>query len=132
MLDPWILVPMLSRDPTYLGTVASVSGSSVSVRMAQSVASGLTIIEGRTYRIGQVAGFVRIPQGYQDLFGVISQVGAQAAPQPTAATEPDTGRWMEVQLIGESIGDVFERGISQYPNVDDSVHIATETRAWTH
>lgn len=118
---------MLSRDPTYLGTVASVSGSSVSVRMAQSVASGLTIIEGRTYRIGQVAGFVRIPQGYQDLFGVISQVGAQAAPQPSEASDPDTGRWMEVQLIGESIGDVFERGISQYPNVDDSVHIATET-----
>ena len=31
---------MLSRDPTYLGTVASVSGSSVSVHLAQSVASG--------------------------------------------------------------------------------------------
>ena len=118
---------MLSRDPTYLGTVASVTGSSVSVRMAQSVASGLTIIEGRTYRIGQVAGFVRIPQGYQDLFGVISQVGAQAAPQLSEASDPDTGRWLEVQLIGESIGDVFERGISQYPNVDDSVHIATES-----
>ena len=119
-------MPMLSRDPTFLGTVASVSGSSVSVHMAQSVASGLSIIEGRTYRIGQVAGFVRIPQGYQDLFGVVSQIGARAAPELVDQTEADTGRWLEVQLVGETIGGVFERGISQYPNVGDSVHITTE------
>ena len=117
---------MLSRDPTYLGTVASVSGSSVSVHLAQSVASGLSIIEGRAYRIGQVASFVRIPQGYQDLFGVVSEVGAKAAPQAPGAIDTDTGRWMEVQLIGESVGGAFQRGISQYPNVGDSVHLITE------
>ena len=118
---------MISRDPTYLGAVASVSGSSVSVHLAQSVASGLSIIEGRAYRIGQVAAFVRIPQGYQDLFGVISEVGANAAPQAASAANIDTGRWMVVQLVGESIGGVFERGISQYPNVGDDVHIVTES-----
>lgn len=118
---------MLSRDPTYLGTVASVSGSSISVHLAQSVASGLSIIEGRAYRIGQVASFVRIPQGYQDLFGVVSEVGAKAAPQELGAVGADTGRWMQVQLVGEAIGGVFERGISQYPNVGDGVHIATES-----
>ena len=117
---------MISHDPTYLGTVASVSGSSISVHLAQSVASGLSIIEGHTYRIGQVASFVRIPQGYQNLFGVVSEVGAKAAPQATEADNDDTGRWMEVQLVGESVGGVFERGISQYPNVGDSVHIVTE------
>ena len=67
---------MLSRDPTFLGTVSVVSGTAVSVYLSQSVASGLSIIEGRTYRIGQVGSFVRIPQGYQDLFGVVSEVGA--------------------------------------------------------
>ncbi|MBI2718727.1 MAG: ATP-binding protein [Rhizobiales bacterium] len=118
---------MLSRDPTYLGTVASVSGSSVSIHLAQSVASGLSIINGRTYRIGQVGSFVRIPQGYQDLFGVVSQVGAKAAPLPTQELGDDTGRWMEVQLVGESIGGTFERGISQYPNIGDSVHLAIES-----
>lgn len=118
---------MLSRDPTYLGTVASVSGSSVSVHLAQSVASGLSIIEGRTYRIGQVGSFVRIPQGYQDLFGVVSEVGAKAAPLAVDQDGLDTGRWMQIQLVGESIGGVFERGISQYPNIGDSVHITTES-----
>lgn len=118
---------MLSRDPTYLGTVASVTGSSVSVHVAQSVASGLSIIEGRTYRIGQVGSFVRIPQGYQDLFGVVSEVGASAAPLAAERLDRDTGRWMQIQLVGESIGGVFERGISQYPNIGDSVHITTES-----
>ena len=45
---------MLSHDPTFLGSVATVSGSEISVHLAKSIASGLSIIEGRTYRIGQV------------------------------------------------------------------------------
>ena len=118
---------MLSRDPTYLGTVASVSGSSVSVHLAQSVASGLSIIGGRAYRIGQVASFVRIPQGYQDLFGVVSEVGAKAAPETLSKFDADTGRWIEIQLVGESMGGVFQRGISHYPNVGDSAHLITES-----
>lgn len=118
---------MYSHDPTYLGTVVSVSGSNVSVHLAQSVASGLSIIEGRSYRIGQVGSFVRIPQGYQDLFGVVSEVGAKAAPLTTDHQLSETGRWMQIQLVGESIGGVFERGISQYPNIGDSVHITTES-----
>ncbi|WP_039912983.1 ATP-binding protein [Cellvibrio mixtus] len=117
----------LSRDPTYMGSVESVSGSSVSVHLAKSIASGLSIIEGRTYRIGQVGSFVRIPQGYQDLFGVVSEVGAKAMPSNLDSAAGETGRWMQVQLIGESVGSVFERGISQYPNIGDSVHITTES-----
>ena len=117
---------MLSRDPTFLGAVSAVSGSTVSVHLSQSVASGLSIIEGRTYKIGQVGSFVRIPQGYQDLFGVVSEVGARDVLETQDADEPRTGRWMQVQLVGEALAGVFERGISQYPNIGDSVHLATE------
>ena len=117
---------MLSRDPTFLGTVSAVSGATVSVHLSLSVASGLSIIEGRTYRIGQVGSFVRIPQGYQDLFGVVSEVGARDGLDIQVANESNTGRWMQVQLVGEALAGVFERGISQYPNIGDSVHLATE------
>jgi DNA helicase HerA-like ATPase len=34
---------------------------------------------------------------------------------------------MTVQLVGESIGSIFERGISQYPSINDEVHLVTET-----
>lgn len=118
---------MLSNDPTYLGEVGSVSSSSLTVYLAKSIASGLSIIEGRAYRIGQVGSFVRIPQGYQDLFGIISEIGAKAAPQIESETSIDASRWVQVELFGESIGGVFERGISHYPIVGDSVHLVTQS-----
>ena len=111
-------------DPTYLGTVTAVAGSSVTVKLAESLASGLAIIGGHTYRVGQVGSFVRVPQGYQDLFGVVSEVGASAAPDQEVK---DPARWMRVELAGEAIGYQFERGLSQHPNVDDAVHLVTES-----
>jgi len=84
------------------------------------------MIEGHTYRVGQVGSFVRIPLGYQDLYGVVAEIGANAAPLPNPDAEVDSGRWMRVELAGEAIGERFERGLSQHPNVDDSVHIVTQ------
>ncbi|ABR91373.1 Uncharacterized conserved protein [Janthinobacterium sp. Marseille] len=34
---------------------------------------------------------------------------------------------MRIELAGESIGNRFERGLSQHPNINDAVHIVTET-----
>ena len=116
---------MLSRDPTYLGMIAAVSGAALSVQLAESVASGLFIFKGQTYKVGQVGSFVRVPQGYQDLFGVVSEVGANAVPEKLDSVD-DTGRWMKVELVGEVVGGTFERGVSQYPNIGDSVHLAVE------
>jgi hypothetical protein len=106
--------------------VSAVSGASITVKLAESLASGLAIIDGHTYRVGQVGSFVRIPLGYQDLFGVVAEVGATAAPATVPIQEIESGRWMRVELAGEAIGDRFERGLSQHPNIDDTVHIVTE------
>ncbi|MYL11834.1 MAG: DUF87 domain-containing protein, partial [Cenarchaeum sp. SB0669_bin_11] len=116
---------MLSRDPTFLGTVAAVSGAACSVHLASSIQSGLSIFQGQTYKIGQVGSFVRVPQGYQDLFGVVSEIGAKAVPD-NLDSAGDTGRWMKVELVGEVVGETFERGVGQYPNIGDSVHVAVE------
>ena len=116
---------ILSRDPTYLGTIAAVSGAALNVHLAESIASGLSIINGQIYKVGQVGSFVRVPQGYQDLFGVVSEVGANAVPENMDAVD-DTGRWMKVELVGEVVAWTFERGVSQYPNIGDAVHLAVE------
>ncbi|WP_395832218.1 ATP-binding protein [Elstera sp.] len=119
---------MTATDPTYLGRVSAVSGSSLTVKLAESLSSGLAMIDGHTYRVGQVGSFVRIPLGYQDLYGVVAEIGAAAAPQSVAVVDldrQDTGRWMRVELAGEATGDHFERGLSQHPNVDDVVHLVT-------
>src|SRR5689334_10748348 len=117
---------MADNDPTYLGSVAAVSGATVTVKLGESLASGLAVIGGHTYRVGQVGSFVRIPQGYQDLYGVVCEVGASAAPKALDTIEADSSRWMRVELAGEAIGNRFERGLSQHPNINDTVHIVTE------
>src|SRR5690606_34763029 len=117
----------VSRSATELGVVADVAGASVTVRLLKSTASGLSFIDGKPYRVGQIGGFVRIPLGYVDLYGVVSSVGASAVPQKLAADGSDH-RWMIVQLVGDgSHREGFQRGISQHPTVGDSVHLVTES-----
>lgn len=117
---------MSVNDPTYLGVVSAVSGATLTVKLAESLDSGFAVINGHTYRVGQVGSFVRIPQGYQDLFGIVSEVGATAAPASSDILGVDSGRWMTIQLAGETVGGQFERGLSQHPNINDSVHLVTE------
>ena len=112
--------------PTLVGHIGTVSGAAVSVRQSPNVASGIAIIGGQSYRIGQVGSFVRIPQGYHDLYGIVVEVGANATPEAYRQIQDRGERWMSVQLVGEIAGTDFERGISQYPNLNDEVHLVTE------
>lgn len=115
-------------DPSILGSVEDVNGASVSVRISDSTPGGLLFVHGEAYRVGQVGGFVRIPAGYVDLYGVISQVGAGAAPGPVELAPQFGNRWLRVELVGQGRrGTKFERGISQYPSIGDAVHVVTET-----
>jgi len=117
-----------NSDPSRLGTVEDVNGSSISVKLSENTPGGLMFVNGEAYRVGQVGGFVRIPSGYVDLFGIISQVGAGAAPGPPELAPQLGNRWLRVELVGEGRrGIKFERGISQYPSIGDMVHVATES-----
>lgn len=113
---------------TVIGTVQDVSGTTVSVTLGTNQSSGLTFVKGQGYRIGQIGSFVKIPVGYTELFGIVSQVGASAVPASRAEDGADSQRWMTVQLIGEGHkSEAFQRGISQYPTIDDEVHIVSES-----
>lgn len=118
----------VSSGPSRLGTVEDVNGSSISVKLSENTPSGLLFVNGEAYRVGQVGGFIRIPSGYVDLYGVISQVGAGAAPGPPELAPQLGNRWLRVELVGEGRrGAQFERGISQYPSIGDPVHVVTES-----
>jgi hypothetical protein len=128
---------MASSDPTYVGQVASVAGGVVRVRLRRDMPTTLVLVDGESYRVGQIGGFFRIPIGYTQLYAVCSQVGADAVPpgitgegplleRDAAKDEALAGfRWMTVVLFGESMGGRFERGVGQYPTVGDEVHFAT-------
>src|ERR1700691_2918908 len=113
--------------PTLIGTVQDVAGTTVSVSLASETATGLSFFKGESYRIGQVGSFVRIPLGYTSLFGIVSQVGAGAAPMIEGDDRPWGNQWLKVQLVGERGREgKFERGVSQHPTINDPVHIVTE------
>lgn len=118
---------MESRS-TFLGTVQDVSGTSVSVALGNDSMTGLTYVDGEGYRIGQIGSFVKVPIGYIDLFGIVTQVGASAVPENQMSSQPYGFRWIRIQLIGEgSRNGLFERGISQYPTIGDEVHLVLES-----
>lgn len=124
-------------DPTFIGQVASVTGSVVRVRLREDMPSTLVMINGESYRVGQIGGFFRVPLGYANLYAVCTQIGADAAPARSVevsnedALENETQdrisgfRWMTIVLFGEGLGNEFERGIGQYPTVGDEVHLVT-------
>jgi uncharacterized protein len=118
----------VASDPSVIGTVRDVRGASVGVELGQSSASGLKFVDGHGYRIGQIGSFVRIPVGFVDLFGVVSQIGASALPTSVAEDDPDRSPlWMTVQLVGEARRDGdLQRGLGQYPTFGDQVHLVTE------
>lgn len=116
------------RDPTLLGIVEDVTGASVRVKLGDDTAHGMLFVRGEGYRVGQAGSFVRIPAGYADLFGIVSQVGAGAAPLNPDGTVQAGTRWLKVELIGEGHRNSgFQRGISQYPSIGDQVHVVTES-----
>jgi uncharacterized protein len=109
---------------TLLGLVGGVSGASVSVRLSGALASGAAVIGGSLYSVAQVGSFVRLPHGFVDLFGVVTDVGATATP---GVTETHDANWLRVELVGEAIGSGFERGVGRHPNINDEVHFVTES-----
>ena len=115
---------------TIIGYVKSVNGSRISVKLSDDFKSSMPIVDGVVYRIGQIGSFVRIPLGYAHLYGIITQAGAEAIPDKIKEsydinTSNIASRWLTVVLVGERIGNRFERGVIQYPAPDDEVHLVT-------
>ena len=115
---------------TFLGAVRRVMGARVIVEVSPDIPSANPIINGRVHRLGQIGSFVRIPLGFQNVYGIVSMVGAMPdnVPQELLQHLESTGqRWIEVQLVGEAYGrEGFQRGVSVFPTIDDEVHIVTE------
>lgn len=119
---------MIKNDrSTYLGAVQDVNGTTVRLTLENESLSGTTFINGQGYRIGQIGSFVKIPLGYIELYGIVSQVGANSVPENQKDNQPYGNRWMTIQLIGEGLlSGKFQRGLSQYPTVSDEVHLVSE------
>lgn len=117
----------MANKETYLGDVQDVTGTTIGIVLSKESLTGFVYIDGQGYRVGQIGSFVRIPIGFIDLFGIISQVGASAVPDSQVENQAYANRWMTIQLVGEGPRNgVFQRGLSQYPTIGDKVHLVSE------
>lgn len=114
---------------TLLGNIISINGNRISVKMIENLKSTMPIIDGLLYRVGQIGSFLRIPLGYANLYGIVTQIGADAIPESLKeiALQEDernlSRRWMSLVLMGERVGNKFERGVTQFPTAGDEVHL---------
>jgi len=121
----------IDSKETLVGNIISINGNRVSVKMTENLKSTMPIIGGLVYRVGQIGSFLRITLGYADLYGIVTQIGADAIPESLkeiALREDEydfSTRWMSLVLIGERIGNRFERGVTQFPTAGDEVHLVT-------
>lgn len=116
---------------TEIGEIDSISGNNISVKLFDNIKSNMPIIDGIVYRVGQIGSFVKIPLGYANLYGIVTQIGSAAIPEnlkEIVAKDYDylkNNRWINIVLAGEQVGRKFERGATQYPTTGDKVHLVT-------
>lgn len=116
---------------TEVGEIVSVTGNVLTVQLLSTVKSNMPVIDGIVYRIGQIGSFLKIPLGYSNLYGIVTQIGAAAIPEKLRNVfEEDYSsfqnrQWINMVLVGEQVGAKFERGVSQSPTTGDKVHLVT-------
>ena len=117
------------RDPTCVGRVRHVLGSTVTVALDPELAGTAPIYRGRLQHVGQIGSLVRIPQGLVDLIATVDLVGIAELSGPIKPVElvQRDERWLQVQLLGEihRATGRFQRGVGSYPGLDDPVHFTT-------
>jgi len=116
---------------TEIGEIDSISGNSISVKLFDTIKSNMPVIDGVVYRVGQIGSFVRIPLGFANLYGIVTQIGSGAIPDGLKEMfykDYDSFKntsWINIVLAGEQVGKKFERGVTQYPTTGDKVHLVT-------
>ena len=119
---------MTKKDPTCIGKVRHVLGSTITVALDFDLAGVAPIYRGRLQPIGQIGSLVRIPQGLVDLIATVNLVGIAelAGPLAPADAVQSDERWLQIQLLGEidRVTGRFQRGVGTYPGLDP-VHFAT-------
>ena len=110
---------MINRN-TEIGEIVNVNGNTISIQLLDTLKSNMPVIDGIVYRIGQIGSFLKIPLGYANLYGIVTQVGAGAIPDSLKEVILKEGydklnnrQWLNMVLVGEQVGRKFDRGVSQ-------------------
>ena len=100
-----------------IGEIISVSGNTITVQLSDTMKSNMPVIDGIVYRIGQIGSFLKVPLGYANLYGIVTQIGASAIPENIKELAKQdysllaNRQWLNMVLVAEQVGRKFERGV---------------------
>ncbi|MBU4275080.1 ATP-binding protein [Patescibacteria group bacterium] len=122
---------MTKNKHTEIGEIDSINGNVISIRLSDNIKSTMPIINGVVYRVGQIGSFLKIPLGFANLYGIVTQIGSAAIPDNLKELilqnyeKIKNTRWLNMVLVGEQNGNKFERGVTQFPTTGDKAHLVT-------
>ena len=87
----------------HIGVIYEISKSSLTVVLDDNITSFERVLNGKTYRIGQIGSFVVLPVGDINVIGVITKVKME--PRQNGNTHKE----VELQLVGSVIEERFQK-----------------------
>ena len=102
---------------TEIGEIINVNGNTISIQLSDNLKSNIPVIDGIVYRVGQIGSFLKIPLGYTNLYGIVTQIGANAIPDKLKELLKEdydklgNRQYLNLVLVGEQAGNKFERGV---------------------
>ena len=76
----------MQNNQTSIGEIDSINGNVITIRLFDNIKSHMPIIDGIVYRVGQIGSFLKIPLGYANLYGIVTQIGSAAVPEALKET----------------------------------------------
>lgn len=120
---------MPKSDPTRIGYVKHILGAQITIALDNDMAGVTPIFRGKIHYIGQIGSIIRIPQVLIDLVAQVTMLSIAELTdvQMLTDTVPIGERWIQAQLLGEidRTTGCFQRGVGNYPGIEDPVHFAT-------
>ncbi|HTK82316.1 MAG TPA: DUF87 domain-containing protein [Bacteroidota bacterium] len=116
----------MEQQPTYIGTIYSVTSSGISVMLRDH---GNKTGTPAPNKIGKLGSYVMMPDGAVSVIGSVTAIRNidVNVPNHQLQTVPLTRQVMDVQLIGVLRNGKFERGVTSSPVLDGSVYAADTT-----
>ncbi len=111
-------------DPLRIGHIVAVNGDTIDVQL--TTGNLRLTYHGTEYRIGRLGTYVTVPVGKSVLVGYIVRVGATGDLEPLPDPGAPRRMTMTVQLLGTIRNDRFQRGVSEYPTLGDTVRLGVD------
>ncbi len=114
--------------PLLIGNIKSVVGYRCEVLLHSELKSMHVTHDGRLYSIGQMGSYVIVPNAFDKIVGIVTEtrllevVAGKEADQVILSDK----KVLKIALIGTITEGKFERGVREFPLVNDDVFLADQ------